>query len=137
MSDNTCEIRVGRLLEIRVEAYRTVADVEAMMRSIGGRILTLPLGQRPVIAADWRPVTIFSQDVAEIATTMLTTFNPRVERSGILIGQGHPTTLLQTMRIVRDACHPMRRVFDSPDEMKAWLGEVLSPAELARLEEFL
>ena len=139
MSDrNTCKIHAGRLLEIRVGAgYRTVADVDEMIAMIGAEFARTPEPTRILIAADWRRCRVFTPDVAQRATEMLTRTNPRVERSTILHDPGQATSVLQVMRLAREAQLPYRRVFTDAQEMRAWLAEVAQPNELARLDLLL
>lgn len=135
---NTCVVRVGRLIEIDVAAgYKTVADVDAMIAMIGAELAKLPAKTRVVIAADWRPCTIFTPDVADRALEMLTVINPRVERSAILHRADHATSILQVFRLVKEGRFEGRRVFTVVSDMEHWLGEILGPAERERLHAFL
>jgi hypothetical protein len=135
---NTCKIHAGRLLEIRVRAgYRTVSDVDDMISMIAAELARVPEPTRILIAADWRQCRVLTQDVAERAVQMLTRGNPRVERSAILHEPGQATSVLQVMRIVREAELQNRRVFTDPSEMRAWLAEVTQPDELERLDSLL
>ena len=135
---NTCKIVTGRLLEIDVGAgYRSVEDVDAMIAMMGAEFARVPEPTRVVIAADWRACRVLTPDVAERAVQMLSRSNPRIERSAILHRDDQPTSVLQVVRLTREAQVPYRRVFTDPAEMKAWLGEILTPAECARLDEHL
>ena len=78
-----------------------------------------------------------SDEASERALEMLTRNNPRVERSAILTAENSPVAVLQFLRLVRASGHPQRRLFSETNEMTTWLAEVLSPAEGARLWEFL
>jgi hypothetical protein len=132
---NTCQLLGSRLLAIRVGAgYRTVDDVDHMIRMIREAIARVPSAQQAVVAADWRPCTVMTPETADRAHVMLSANNPRVARSGILTLPDQPTAVLQVMRLVRESHHPQRRMFTSPPEMLAWLAEVLEPAERALLE---
>jgi hypothetical protein len=138
MSSNTCEIKVGRLLEIRVEAgYSSVRDVERMIAMIVAAIGELPAGERVTIAADWRNVGMMSPETALRARDMLMRANPRVIRSGILTLPDRSLANLQVIRLVREAELDNRRHFTSPGSQCRWLSEVLSPPERTRLAEFL
>lgn len=135
---NTCFIHTGRLLEIRVRGgYRSVGDVDEMIAMILAEFARIPEPTRIVIAADWRQCRLLTPDVAERATRMLTKSNPRVERSTILHDAGQATSILQVLRLAREAKMPNRRVFTDPTEMRSWLAEVLQPNELARLDLLL
>lgn len=138
MIRNTCEFVTGRLLEIRVAAgYRAVSDVDHMIGMIEERVAKLPPGEKYAIAADWRPVHVMPPDTAARAREMLLAVNPRVTRSSVLTSPENRTVNLQVARIIREAENPNRRHFASADEMHAWLSEVLTPEESARLKTFL
>lgn len=135
---NTCELTVGKLLEIRVDAgYQVPADVDAMVGLIAHVLGSLPAHQRIIIAADWRRCSVFAPSTADRAISMLTRNNPRLLRSGILIRPDSPTALMQVMRLVSDAQSPDRRVVTSIEAMISWLSPVTTPKELARLKVFL
>ena len=135
---NTCVVRVGRLMEIDVASgYKTVADVEAMIATIGACLAKVPPATRVVIAADWRPCTVFTPDVADRAVRMLTIANPRVERSAILHRADHATSILQVFRLVKESHFEGRRLFSAVADVEKWLGEVLDAAERERLHAFL
>jgi hypothetical protein len=125
-------------MEIAVaDGYKTVEDVDAMIEMIRARLARVRGGQRIVIAADWRPCTVFTPAVAERAVTMLTGVVPRVERSAILHRADHATSVLQVFRLVKESHFEARRVFTAPTEMEKWLGEMLGPEERGRLHAFL
>ncbi len=135
---NTCELNVGKLLEIRVDAgYQVPADVDAMIGLIAQVLGSLPARERIIIAADWRRCNVFAPGTADRALAMLTRHNPRLLRSGILIRPDSPTTLMQVMRLVGEAQSPDRRVIASTVAMTSWLSPVTTPKELARLKVFL
>jgi hypothetical protein len=138
MLRNTCEFVTGRLLEIRVAAgYRSVADVDDMIGMIMSNTAKLSPEEKYAIVADWRNVHVMAPDTAAAARKMLTTVNPRVTRSAILTAPANPTTNLQTVRLIREAENPNRRHFTSTTQLHAWLAEVLTSEEAARLETFL
>lgn len=125
-------------MEIDVaDGYKTVADVETMIGMIGAGLARLPAKTRVVIAADWRPCTVFTPDVADRAVKMLTFANPRVERSAILHRADHATSILQVFRLVKESHFEGRRLFTAPADMERWLAEVLDAAERERLHAFL
>jgi hypothetical protein len=138
MSTNTCEFVTGRLLEIRVAAgYRSVADIDDMIAMIMNNIAKLSPAEKCTIVADWRNVHVMAPDIAAAAREMLAAVNPRVTRSAILTAPANPTTNLQTVRLIREAENPNRRHFTSTTQLHAWLAEVLTAEEAARLETFL
>ena len=138
MMANTCELTVGRLLEIRVaDGYRSVADVDQMIHMLQRNVASLTLDEKVVIAADWRAVQVMSPDTAARAKEMLAGVNPRVIRSAILTLPENPLTNLQVVRLIREAENRARRHFSEPSALTAWLAEVLTPVETERLRAFL
>jgi hypothetical protein len=135
---NTCQIVAGRLMEIDVAAgYQAVGDIDQMIRVMGEHFARVPEPTRIVIAADWRACRVLTPDVSARAVQMLARSNPRVERSAILHSVHQATSVLQVLRLTREAQLPYRRVFTDPQELKAWLAEILQPPELARLDTLL
>jgi hypothetical protein len=129
-SVNTCEFVVGRLMEIRVAAgYRSVQDIDQMIRMMMEASATLPSPGKYVIAADWRAVSVMDQATALRAKEMLASSNPRVVRSSILIQPNQATANLQVLRLVKEAANKNRRHFTSPSEQATWLREVLTEQE--------
>jgi hypothetical protein len=138
MAANTCEMPVGRLMEIRVAAgYRAVADVDEMIQMMVDRVSRLPADLKYVIAADWRGVTVMAPETAARARVMLSKANARVERSSILTAVDQSTSNLQVQRLVREAENENRRHFVSARAQHAWLAEILTREESRRLAEFL
>lgn len=137
-SANACRIQVGRLMEIDVASgYEVVSDIDDMIAMIKAELGKLPADVSVIIAADWRPCRVFSAEVADRAHAMLTGATHRTERSAILHRTDQATSVMQVMRLVREAQFPARRVFTSTTAMEDWLSEVLTPAERARLRTFL
>jgi hypothetical protein len=135
---NTCELTVGRLLEIRVaDGYKSVADVDHMIHMIQKSFAALKPEGKIVIAADWRAVQMMSPDTAARAREMLAGVNPRVIRSSILTLPENPLTNLQVVRLIREAENTARRHFSEPRALVTWLAEILTPAEVQRLRAFL
>src|SRR5688572_24595125 len=138
MPENSCEVRVGRLLEVRTDrGYHALSDVEAMQQRLMGAFERIPRGQRAVIAADWRRANLMDGEAAQGASVMIASFNDRVERSAILVSSDSPVAVLQFHHLARETHHPHRRVFHFEDQMATWLAELLTPDERKRLAEFL
>ena len=138
MALNTCEFRIGRLMEIRVAGgYRTPADVDEMIQMMVDRVSKLPADQKYIIAADWRSVTVMSPETATRVRTMLSKSNARVVRSSILTTADQSTANLQVERLVREAENENRRHFVYARDQYKWLSEVLTPVESRRLADFL
>ena len=125
-------------MEIDVAAgYKSVEDVDAMIAMIRAELGRVPPPLRVVIAADWRPCTVFTPPVADRAVAMLTGIAPRVERSAILHRADHATSVLQVFRLVKESHFEGRRVFTATAPLEAWVGEILGPEERQRLHDFL
>ena len=135
---NTCDIHVGRLMEIRVDdGYRSVRDVDRMIVMMQAHMSAMTPGQKYVIAADWRNVRMMAPETAARAREMLARSNPRVIRSAILSSPDQSLANLQVVRLIREAESTSRRHFINVDEQYLWLADVLTEPERARLAEFL
>jgi len=138
MHENTCELKVGRLLEIRVaKGYETPEDVEHMIQRIRACVGQLPNDARHVTIADWRMCKILTKAAATRAVEMMRGTNPRTERSVLVHSESSPTAVMQFLRIVREAENPHRRLFNETQAALAWAGEVLNPEERRRAQAFL
>ena len=125
-------------MEISVkDGFRTMEDVDKQRALITIALATIPSSQTVVIAADWRDCQLMTQAAASGMGAMLAAFNARIERSAILGSPTSPVAVLQFLRVVRETRHPARRVFEERRPMLTYLGEVLSPPERQRLEQFL
>ncbi len=126
---------VGKLIEIHV---KSLANMEEM-RQFAAQVVDI-VGRtpgRPITIVDLRTPSIFAPDVAEALEDMLKRVNPKIERTGVLLAREHAVFSLQLERIVREAWNPSRRTFRDPEQLKTWLHDALTAAELARLEKFL
>jgi len=138
MVENSCEVRVGHLMEIRIAAgFAVEADIDAQIERVKRAMSKLPSNVRVVIAADWRQLTIMPKPVAERAVKLLTTTSDRIERSGILASPSSATALMQFFRIVQESHHPSRKVVTSEAELEGWLEPMLTPEELVRFRTFI
>lgn len=125
-------------MEVRaVLPYRTPADVDAMFDAIGAELGKLPSSLRVVTVADWRYCPLMSAEASERARQRMAGNNPRTERSSALVSRDSEVAVLQFLRLIRESGHPDRRLFFDPQELVTWLGEILSRAEVARLQQFL
>jgi hypothetical protein len=125
-------------MEIRVAGgYRSVTEVDEMIRLMADRVSTLPANEKYVIAADWRNVTVMSPETATRVRAMLSKSNARVERSSILTTSLQSTANLQVERLVREAENENRRHFVDARAQHHWLSEILTRKESRRLFEFL
>lgn len=138
MDANSCEVRVGRLMEIRIDrGFLSTDDVEDMRRNIARGFEHVGPDVNVVVVADWTQTRLMAGDAADAFGKMIGSFNDRIERSGILSSPNSPTTVLQFLRVVRESKHPNRRLFDQPGELMTYLDALLTPAESERLAQFL
>jgi len=133
----TIERHVGRLIEIRQMSPVPILIDEALaFRDTLLRVVGETTGL-VVIVADIRHAVLFSPDAAEVLSSMMKSVNDRLERSAIVLPSERPTLVLQIERLVRAARKQGRRTFRTASAAAAWLSEVLTPAETARLTAFL
>ena len=138
MAKNTASLTVGRLLEVRANAgYRTPADVDAIFEAIGQQLSKLPADAHHVAVVDWRNCPLRSPEASEHLLKKIASVNPRVTRSAAFARDDAPLAVLQFVRLIRDANLPDRKLFVNQHELYAWLSEVLTFDERARLKAFL
>jgi hypothetical protein len=136
MSDATHSLVVhvtGRLVVAQLRVLSSPSDVAALSEAM--RRIVQSLEGPIVICADYREAAVLSQPAADAFLGMLATFNPRIERSGILLAAEHATFNLQVERLVREARALSRRTFRAVPALVAWLGEVLTTRERTGLAE--
>src|SRR5689334_15030913 len=126
----TISNHVGRLVEIFIwspvsveETVRWARDHQAVIDAIPGPY---------VCFVDLVDATVFPQDIVNAYVSTMKD-ESRLLRTGTLLNPS-PTFGLQIQRMIREANHPNRRAFRAPDDLVAWLGEVLEPAERSRLQ---
>ena len=131
---HTVSNMVGRLVEVRVASPLTLAEVDKFRQEHQAAIRDLP--DRYVGAVDVRRADVFPIEVAQRLIALLSGTAPLVERTGFLIGESAIFSL-QIERILRNSASPNRKAFREPEQLKAFLGEVLTPLERSRLDAFL
>ena len=130
---NTATMVGPQLLHIHVPlGYRTVSDVDAMSARIVAARSTAASGMQVVIAADWRHCEVFSPEVAAAIPAMFRCIS-NIRRSAIIHREDHATSVMQILRLIREANHPERRVFTDAAQMREFLAEVLSDPERLQL----
>lgn len=135
---NTCEHHVGRLIEIRIEAgYRSLADITDIYAEIARLSGIIPSTRRLVLAIDWRKCFVMAEEAAQQLLSSMRGTNARIERSGALLPVESHVAMLQLHRMLRETQNPARRGFDVAQDLVAWLSEVLTPEEIARLRVFI
>jgi hypothetical protein len=130
----TIENRVGRLIELRVESPVTEEELlrfpdmlAKACKPIKGQIAT---------CTDFAGATVFLQPVATRWIEIIRQDSPLVERNAVLVGEGAVFSM-QIERIIRQAGFKNRKAFLASAPLMAWLGEILTARERARLEQFL
>jgi hypothetical protein len=131
----TIEMHVGRLVESVMRGKVTREEIEAANKIAAE--LTRTIQGRCVVIADYRATKFLMGDEAELIVQTYRRVNSRIERSAVLVSASSAVGVLQTERMIRESQHPARRAFRDPHEAAAWLGEVLTPEERARLHVVL
>jgi hypothetical protein len=131
----TVENHVGRLLEIRMASPITLEELGGFQGAIL-RVVSQTPGTTAVGCTDLLGARVFDQAVTNRLVSIIRHENPRVERNALLVGEGAVFSM-QTERIIREAGSASRRAFRSTTDLTAWLGEVLTASERARLSTFL
>jgi hypothetical protein len=127
---------VGRLLEICVVPPVTFEETTRFLQDIVR--LTTAQPAKIVACTDLRGGTRTTDpDSIDIIAGIIRSENPRLERNALLVPAMAPTFTLQMERMIKSAGTVQRRIFKSRGEAEAWLGEVLTGAERARLRTFL
>ena len=130
----TIESRVGRLIEIRVESPVTEEELLQFHDRVAKVIK--PIKGQVASCTDLAGATVFLQPVAARWIEIIKQENPIVERNAILVGEGAVFSM-QVERIIRQAGFKNRKAFLAPAMLTAWLGEILTVRERARLDQFL
>jgi len=125
---------VGRLVEVRVASPLSLAEVGTFRQELQATIRKIR--DRYVGAVDLRHADVFPVEVAEGLIALLSGTASLVERTGFLIGESAVFSL-QIERIIRNSANPNRKAFRQPEQLKTFLGEVLTPAERFRLHGLL
>ena len=127
--------RVGRLLETRFSSPIGPDDLAEFQRQ--RKILRDKVGSERLVVMDFRKASVLPPNLADELMGLLAGPNPGLLRNGVLLPSESATAAMQLQRIVREANNDHRRTFRDADELEKWLGELLTPAERARLHEFL
>jgi hypothetical protein len=126
---------VGRLVELQVFELALPEDVAVLNAALLAAVSSFATSV--VLLADHRRARPFPHEVGDAWSRGMRMANPRVIRSGILLDPANETFNLQMARVVRCAGSPRRRWFDVPSDLRAWLADVATPCELARVDELL
>jgi len=128
------DVKVGRLLEVRLVAPVTVVDIDITRKRLALFFRTFP--SKLVACGDFSAADVFLPDVADRVLGTFKQDNPKIERSGILVSASAIFSL-QLERLVSQANNPARRCFHDPYELKAFVGKLLTREEHGRLAAFL
>jgi hypothetical protein len=127
--------QVGRLVELQVFDLGVPDDVAAFTEAL--MAMSSSLGGPAILLGDYRAAGPFPQEVGDAWSRAMRRFNASVERSAILLDAVNETFNLQIARVIRCAGSQRRRWFYDTFEARAWLADVVTPAEAARLDELL
>lgn len=130
----SAECRVGRLVEARLSWMNDAADVQRFLEQMR---LAFKLAGNSVICADWRQALVLPPRAGDALLELLRQGNRHFVRSAVLLAPENAVFGLQVERLCREAGNPARRSFRQVQPLLAWLGEVLTPLESVRAEEFL
>jgi hypothetical protein len=130
----TIENRVGRFVELRVEAPVTEEELLQFHDTLAK--VTKPIKGQLAICTDLAGATVFTQPVTQRWIEIIKQESPNVERNAVLVGEGAVFSM-QVERIIRNAGYKNRKAFLSPSALSTWLGEILNVRERARLETYL
>ncbi|HKH49954.1 MAG TPA: hypothetical protein VKM72_35315 [Thermoanaerobaculia bacterium] len=131
---HTVQNVTGRLVEVRVATPLTLEEVQQFVGEHQAAIGRIP--GRYVGVVDLLHADVFPADAAQRLIQLLSVMAERVERSAFLIGESALFSL-QIERVIRNAASSNRKAFRDPAELSRWLGEILTPAEQSRLDQFL
>lgn len=128
------ENHVGRLIEVKLASPLNIDEVRQFIQEHMAIMQKMP--GKYVGVVDLLEAFVFPAAVAEMLIQLLSGAASHVERTALLIGES-ATFALQVERVIRSSNNPNRRAFRNPGELRAWLGEVLTPNEQQRLELFV
>jgi hypothetical protein len=127
---------VGRLLEIRVVPPVTLDDTTRFLQDVV-RLISAQTA-KVVACTDLRiGMRTIDPDSIDFIAGIMRSENPRLERNALIVPAASATFVLQMERMIKTAGALQRRIFRTRGEAEAWLGEVLTGAEKARLRTFL
>lgn len=130
----TIENRVGRFVELRVESPVTEEELAQFHETLAK--VCKPIKGQIATCTDFTGATVFLQPVAARWIEIIKQDSPFVERNAVLVGEGAVFSM-QIERIIRQAGFKNRKAFLSQAPLIAWLGEILTARERARLAQFL
>jgi hypothetical protein len=136
---NSCDITVGRLLEVRVLAgYRTSAEVERFFDELRAQFSKFAQPRhRAVVIADWRFCPPLSDEISKLLIERMSVANPRIQAVGMLVSKESADDIVQFLRTTCGTKNPSRRLFFENPELMSWAHPFLTGSEFRRLRAFL
>jgi hypothetical protein len=130
----TIENRVGRLIEARFASPIHDNDLKSFEHE---RVrVESAVGDERVLCLDLTGLRVLSPEHSSHLAEVLRAEGSAQTRIAIWIGTGHAVLALQLERILRES-HEAHRVFHNRVQLVRWFGDVLTPAEQRRLNNFL
>jgi hypothetical protein len=126
-------VRAGRIVEINLRRLAVSADVEALRAQVSA--LIRQAGPGAVICADHRFASPLSAEIADGFSRAIRAGNGQIVRGGLLLEPTNAMYNLQVERVVHCAGNPALRLFTDIDELRDWVGEVLTETEREALRE--
>ena len=131
----TAEIRVGRLLEVRMRSPLPLHEAQALVAEIRRLVKGTRAPSLGVI--DLRGVRLLDPDVVDFLGELMRRDNPWLARNAFVLAEASAVKTLQIERMLKEGGSASRRGFRGRTEAEAWLGEGLGDDEKARLRAFL
>ena len=136
MSAFTVANHVGRLIEIRVVPPLPIEDATRFLQEVV-RLTAVQPGKIVAVTDLRTGLRTVDPNSIDFIAAIMRSENPKLERNALILSSMSPTFALQMERMVKTAGAVQRRIFKTRGEAEAWLGEVLTGAERARLRAFL
>jgi hypothetical protein len=131
----TAEIRVGRLLEVRMRSPLPLPEAQALVGEIRRLVKATRAPSLGVI--DLRGVRLLDPDVVDFLGELMRRDNPWLARNAFILADANAVKTLQIERMLKEGGSASRRSFRKRADAEAWLGEALDAPEQARLRAFL
>jgi hypothetical protein len=131
----TAEIRVGRLLEVRMRSPLPLHEAQALIAEIRRLVKGTRAPSLGVI--DLRGVRLLDPDVVDFLGELMRRDNPWLARNAFILAESSAVKTLQMERMLKEGGSASRRGFRGRTDAEVWLGEVLGDDEKARLRAFL
>jgi hypothetical protein len=129
------EVHEGRLVEIRFSPPITEEEIARFIQQARENPARFPGAY--VVCVETSQLKLLTPPLVDKLVELMRPHNPKVERQAFLLRPGSAISFLQVDRMIREAGSSARRAFTDEESLKQWLGEVLTPAERARLGRFL